>query len=122
MVAMLAAAGLMDQIGERYIRIWGDIEDDTVFKKIVSYTRSATSISRLDGQTFGLFGGRAMGMYTAVSNQDQWLKTFGINVEHFEQYDIVRYSEKVNDARVEDALQWLEKYVGDIKYDDNKLT
>ena len=122
MVAMLAAAGLMDQIGERYIRIWGDIEDDTVFKQIVSYTRSATSISRLDGQTFGLFGGRAMGMYTAVSNQDQWLKTFGINVEHFEQYDIVRYSEKVNDARVEDALQWLEKYVGDIKYDDNKLT
>jgi L-fucose isomerase len=61
-------------------------------------------------------------MYTAVANLDQWRSMFGVDVEHVEQYDIVRRSEEVDGARVERGLAWLERHVGKIRYDGKALT
>ena len=122
MVGMLAAAGTLDQLGLLNTRIWGDIEDKEVLAKVMTYIRAAAALSHLKGQTYGLFGGRPLGMYTAVSNLDQWNKIFGLDVEHIEQYDIVTESEKVNSKKVDNALAWLEKHVGHIAYIGQGLT
>jgi L-fucose isomerase len=122
MVAMLSSAGMMDQLGLTYTRIWGDIHDPAILDKVMKYVRAAGAISHLRGETYGLFGGRPLGMYTAVANPDQWQSIFGVDVEHVEQYDIVRCSETIDPRRVEAAFQWLEKYVGEIKYDGKTLT
>ncbi|MHB8627029.1 MAG: L-fucose/L-arabinose isomerase family protein [Aggregatilineales bacterium] len=122
MVAMLANAGMMDQLGIPYRRIWGDIEDKSVLNRVMSFVRGASALARLNGQTYGLFGGRPLGMYTAVANQDQWLSMFGVDVEHIEQYDIMRYAEKVDNGKVDNAFRWLEQHVGQIKYDGKALT
>lgn len=122
MVAMLAAAGMMDQLGDAYSRLWGDIEDPAVLQRVLAFIRAAGALSRLRGQTYGLFGGRPLGMLTAVANQDEWLSRFGVDVEHIEQYDIVRYADRVDEAKVEKALGWLEQHVGNIAYDGKALT
>jgi len=82
MVGMLAAAGTLDQLNRPYARIWGQIEDPSVLTKVMSFIRSAGALAFLRGQTYGLFGGRPLGMYTAVANLDEWQKLFGIDVEH----------------------------------------
>ncbi|GAP13144.1 L-fucose isomerase [Longilinea arvoryzae] len=122
MVAMLACAGTMDQLGLTYRRVWGDIQEPDTLQKVMEYIRAAGALAHLKGETYGLFGGRPLGMYTAVANQDQWRSLFGVDVEHVEQYDIVRASEKVSEARVDAGLAWLEKYVKDIRYDGKVLT
>jgi L-fucose isomerase len=122
MVAMLSAAGAMDQLGLPYTRIWGAIEDPEVMKRVLSFVRAAGALEKLKGQTYGLFGGRPLGMYTAVANLDQLNSIFGVDVEHIEQYDIKRYAEKVEAGRVEAGFKWLEKHVGEIKYDGKALT
>jgi L-fucose isomerase len=122
MVAMLSAAGAMDQLNLPYTRVWGAIEDAAVLRRVVSFVRAAGALAKLKGQTYGLFGGRPLGMYTAVANLDQWSILFGVDVEHIEQYDIMRYAERVEASRVESALTWLEEYVGEIKYDGKVLT
>jgi L-fucose isomerase len=122
MVAMLSTAGTMDQLGLRHTRVWGDIQDPAVLARVMSYVRAAGAVSKLRGETYGLFGGRPLGMYTAVANLDQWRSLFGVDVEHVEQYDIVRASETVDGARVEAALRWLEAHVGQIRYDGKALT
>ena len=122
MVGMLAAAGTMDQLGRPYTRVWGSIEDSAVLERVMQFVRAAGALSQLKGQTFGLFGGRPLGMYTAVANLDQWQTMFGLDVEHVEQEDIVRYSHNVDDDRVERGFAWLEKHVGRIKYDGDGLT
>ncbi|MCX7018229.1 MAG: L-fucose/L-arabinose isomerase family protein [Candidatus Sumerlaeota bacterium] len=122
MVAMLAAAGTMDQLGLTCARVWGDIGDPVVLDKVLSFLRAGSAVKRLKGQTYGIFGGRPLGMYTAVANLDQWQSMFGVDVEHVEQYDIVRYAGKINARKVDKALKWLEKYVGDIRYDGKALT
>lgn len=122
MVAMLAAAGMLDQLGAPYSRIWGDIEDADVLRRVLAFVRAAGALAQLKGQTYGLFGGRPLGMLTAVANQDEWLARFGLNVEHVEQHDIVRCAEQVDSAQVERALAWLEQRVGSIRYDGRALT
>lgn len=122
MVALLAAAGLMDQIGATYKRLWGDIDDPAVCHSVMAYIRAARAISQVKGQTYGLFGGRPLGMLTAVANQDEWLAKFGVDVEHIEQYDIMRYAERCEPAKVDHALAWLEQHVGRIAYDGKMLT
>ncbi len=122
MVGMLAAAGTLDQLALTHERLWGDIREPEVLAAVMRFVRTAAAVSRVKGQTFGLFGGRPMGMYTAVSALDQWMRDFGVDVEHVEQHDIVRYSEEVDSSRVDAALAWLEKNVGEIRYDGSGLT
>jgi len=123
MVGMLAAAGAMDQAGRNHSRVQGDITDDTVFTQVQKKLRAAVAVSRLKGETFGLYGGRPMGMYTAVANADQWKRDFGIDVEHIDQYEIIRRSELVEKEKVDFAFSWLEKMLGkNIHYDGKKLT
>lgn len=122
MVGMMAAAGTFDQLGLVYERIWGCIKDEDVLRRVMSFVRAACAVGRLRGNTYGNFGGRPMGMYTAVANLDQWQKMFGIDVEDIEQYDIVRYGDAVPADKVEKARQWLEKYCKKIGYNDSNLT
>ena len=122
MVGMLAASGGLDQLGRRQHRIWGKIGDKAVLAKVMSFIRAAGALAKLKGQTYGLFGGRPLGMYTAVANLDQWQKMFGLDVEHVEQQDIVEYSKKVDAKRVDRAFAWLTKHVGAIKYDGKAFT
>jgi L-fucose isomerase len=122
MVGMLASAGALDQIGVPHARLFGDIRDPEVLRKVLAFIRAASAINRLKGETFGLFGGRPMGMYTAVANLDQWMREFGIDVEHIDQWEIVRGAEKAPNDEVEHAFHWLTTKVGKVHYDGKQLT
>ena len=122
MVGMLAAAGSLDQLGVKYARLWGDVADETVKGRMVSFLKAAAAVSRLRGLTFGNFGGRPLGMYTAVANLEQWQKQFGIDVENIEQDDIIRAGDAADAAEVERGFDWLTRYVGKIAYDGSVLT
>lgn len=122
MVGMLAASGTLDQLERKHHRVWGSINDPAVSAHVLTFCRAAGALARLKGETFGLFGGRPMGMYTAVANLDQWQRMFGLDVEHIEQQDLVMRSREVDSTRVENAFEWLNKHVGQIKYDMHGLT
>ncbi len=122
MVGMLAAAGALDQDGTQTHRVWGDIKQDRVLKRVLSFVRAATTKNMLRGQRYGLFGGRSMGMYTAVPNVDLWNKLFGIDIEHIDQLEIIEKSKKISDKDAKHAREWLEKMVKKIHYDGKQLT
>ena len=122
MVGMLAAAGTLDQLERPYGRIWGSIQDKDVFDRVDRFLHAAAAISRLRGMTFGNFGGRPLGMYTAVANLDQWQKLFGVDVENIEQEDIVRAGEAASAEDVERALAWIEKNALEVRYNGTNLT
>ncbi len=122
LVGMLASAGALDQAGTWHARVQGEIEDEATYGKVRAFVRAAVAVARLCGQTFGLIGGRPMGMYTTTADPAQWLKTFGVDVEHIDQGEIVRLAAEVPDSVVEPAFRWLTEHVGHIHYDGAKLT
>ncbi|GAA2432863.1 L-fucose/L-arabinose isomerase family protein [Actinomadura vinacea] len=121
MVGMLAGGGALDQIGRVHSRVWGDVGEDGTRRRLLTQIRAATAVSRLRGSTFGRIGGRPMGMYTAVANTDQWMDTFGVDVEEIDQWEIVRRSELVDPGRAAKGREWLER-LGNVHYDGDRLT
>src|SRR3712207_7441555 len=63
-----------------------------------------------------------MGMYTAVSNTDQWMAKFGVDVEEIDQWELVRRSEEVVGGKVRAAREWLEEDAAGADYDRDQLT
>jgi len=122
MVGMLASAGALDQIGALHGRLVGDIRDGVILRKVLAFIRAGSTVARLKGETFGLFGGRPMGMYTAVANLDQWMSSFGVDVEHIDQSEIIRRAGEASEDEVEMAFAWLTNKVGKIRYDGKQLT
>ncbi|GAA3523614.1 L-fucose/L-arabinose isomerase family protein [Amycolatopsis ultiminotia] len=124
LVGMLAAGGALDQIGRSHTRLWGAPDDAELVGEVGAYARAAAAVSSLRGSTFGRFGGRPMGMNTAVANTDQWMRTFGIDVEEIDQYELVRRAESDDrNAAVEAGRgrEWLERHAS-VHYDGDRLT
>jgi len=121
LVGMLAAAGALNQLGIPFERAWGEIEDEAAYAPIRRFCRAAEVRASLRGTTYGLIGGRPMGMYTAVSNPDDWMAQFGIDIEHVDQWEIVRRGERVDAAKARAGREWLERW-GNVHYDGERLT
>ena len=122
MVGMMAAAGTLEQLNVKYKKLWGSIGEPEVLEKMTAFLKAAAAVKRLKGMTFGNFGGRPLGMYTAVANLEQWQKEFGIDVENVEQDDIIRAGDLIADDKVENAFTWLTKNIKKIEYDGEGLT
>jgi L-fucose/D-arabinose isomerase len=122
MVGMLAAGGSLDQIGRAHTRVCGRVDDPAIVAEISSTARAGQVVGRLRGARFGRIGGRPMGMYTAVSNSDQWLAKFGIDVEEIDQWELVRRAESADPAELRGAREWLERHCAAVEYDGERLT
>ncbi|MFR9729940.1 L-fucose/L-arabinose isomerase family protein [Saccharopolyspora sp. MS10] len=122
LVGMLAAGGALDQIGRAHSRAWGAPDSPELAAAIGVRATAAAAVSSLRGSTFGRFGGRPMGMNTAVANTDQWQRQFGIDVEEIDQYELVLRAEKADAAEARKAREWLEEHSAGVHYDGKKLT
>ncbi|NIH84155.1 L-fucose/L-arabinose isomerase family protein [Amycolatopsis granulosa] len=122
LVGMLAAGGALDQIGRAHTRLWGAPDDADLTERIGAHARAAAAVASLRGSTFGRFGGRPMGMNTAVANTDQWMRRFGIDVEEIDQYELVLRAEKADVGEAAKARRWLEDHAAGVHYDGSKLT
>src|SRR6201982_2327682 len=49
MVGMLAAAGALDQIGRTYGRVWGDISEPEVLRRLDDHIRAGEAVTSLRG-------------------------------------------------------------------------
>jgi L-fucose isomerase len=122
MVAMLAAGGALHHLGIEHYRASGDFTDPDALEKIVTFARCAKVVSRINGQKYGLIGGRSLGMYSATVSMQEWQRKFGIDVDHMDQSEIVRLAEEVDEAQVTKAYDWLTKHMKEIKFNGTSFT
>lgn len=100
----------------------GDVKEREVLEKIVTFACCAKVVNRLNGQKYGLLGGRSLGMYSSTVSMQDWQEKFGIDVEHIDQLEIVRRAEEVDEEQVEKAFAWLTEHVGKIQYNGTSFT
>lgn len=118
---ILASGGALSQVGIRRELLWGPMNEENL-GKLVKWARAAMTVKRLRGMTYGVFGGRALGMYTVVADPSQIKMVFGVDVEHVDQLEILRKAEKIPDEEVEKHYKWLVERVGKIEFDGKILT
>ncbi len=124
MGGLLAAAGGLRQMGVRETRIWGPYYSVATRAALEAFVRGAGACHGLRGQVYGQIGGRSIGMLTGVSSSPaEWLRTFGVDIDHADQSEILRNAEACDDRECERMVKWLEKSVRSVQYvDKSKLS
>lgn len=117
-----ASKGALDEIGVEHRIIYGDLDKEKTIEEIVKYAKAVSVIHRLRGMTYGAIGGRSMGMVTAMIDPSYWLKSFGIDVEHVDQSEILRISNSVKNKEIEEIYEWTRKEFKNITCDNQMLT
>ena len=59
-----------------------------VFARLRSQIVAVAAARRLRGLTYCLIGGRSLGIDTTVIDPAQWMKQFGIDVDHVDQFEL----------------------------------
>ena len=119
---LLGASNALEQVGITCEKVYGSLDDREVMEKLLSFCRVAHAVNGLRGRVLGLIGGRSIGMVTGEASPDLYNSLFGLDVDHFDQLEIIRRSPMVPDEKVEHAFNWLKNQVKSIEFDSQKLT
>lgn len=119
---IMASAGALDQVGVPRKLLWGDVSEEQVRREIAVSARAAHALRSLRGSTYGIFGGRSLGMYTTMADLSQWASLFGVDVEHVDQIEIIRRAEAMPEGRARQSCQWLMESAGLVEMDGRVLT
>ena len=109
-VALLATAGLLNQAGKAHERVIGDIDDPAVFKKVSDLLDAVAVADGLKRSSYGMIGGRSIGIGTTVADPIQWQKTFGVEFDHCDQYEIVWRAMQMEEERVDRHFNWVKEH------------
>jgi L-fucose/D-arabinose isomerase len=120
-LAMLAVAGGCEQIGLSARRIFGDIGTQKTKDELLTCLCALKADEMLKGSTFGCLGGRSLGIITGTADPAAWERIFAVDIEHVDQFEIVRRAEAVSDEKVELYKGWIEKNYGAICYKEGRF-
>lgn len=121
-VGLLGAGGALDQIGYPHLRIREGFDSPVLAEKLLPFIRAASAVTQLQGQVFGMFGGRSLGIDTGSIDPMQWRAQFGVDVEHIDHLEIIRRAELIGKADEQEMVNWLEEKTASVQFDDKKLT
>jgi L-fucose isomerase len=112
---IMAAHGGMAQIGLKSAKIWGNpLEEPKLQETLSAFCRASGVIERLKGSVFGLIGGRSIGMNTGAVSPQEWMRRFGVDVEHIDQLQIVDRARHADPDEVERAYSWMNEKMGQV--------
>ncbi len=109
-VALLASAGVLSQCGKPHKRIIGDIRDPEIMKQVQDVLGAVAAADGLKRSSFGMIGGRSIGIGTTVADPMQWQRTFGVEFDHCDQYEIVYRAQAMDSERVKKHLDWVKEH------------
>jgi len=106
--------GAMKEIGVYSWHVYGSLNDENTLKKIKLHLLSSCAARGLRGQVLGVGGSRSMGMVTAVCDPNEWRIKFGIEVDGWEQVEVIDRAEHISEEKAKEFLNWMKKTFGKI--------
>ena len=79
---------MLDQTGKKCIRVSGDYEDEQVQEKVNAFVQGIYVAEGIRRSSYGMIGGRSIGIGTTVADPSQWQSVFGVEFDHCDQYEI----------------------------------
>ncbi|HLV08796.1 MAG TPA: hypothetical protein VKY40_01175 [Halanaerobiales bacterium] len=115
-VTLLAIAGMLEQAGKECIRLAGDINNDKVFNKVENFVIACNLVDSISRSSFGLIGGRSIGIGSTVADPAQWQRIFKTEFDHCDQYEIVYRAKEIDLKRVQLHLNWLKEKISKLEF------
>lgn len=115
------ARGALAEVGIDAPLVHGNFDDPATLKELLEMCKLRSAATRIRHLTYGVCGGRALGMYTGVIDGNAWRTQFGIEVDAFDQAGLVTEAMRISEERVKPYIPWLKNNFGKIKVTDEVL-
>jgi L-fucose isomerase len=109
------ARGALDEMGIKNFLVYGDFNEARVINDLKKYIFGIAGATKLRGMTYGEGGSRSMGMMTARIDPSEWMIKFGIDVDGFDQVELIEKSKKYTDNEAINFLEWMSGEFGGIE-------
>jgi L-fucose isomerase len=113
--------GSLDEAGLTNCLVYGDIGDPVAQQDLWVRCLGASAATRLRGLTYGLMGSRCLGMYTAAIDPNQWRRQFGLEVESWDQLEVVERAKAMPESVAEAHVAWTKREFGRVLVSDEVL-
>ena len=113
--------GALDEVGVKNRLVHGLPDDPRTLKKLQTLCRGIACATRLRNTRFGIGGSRCMGMYTAHVDPSELMKRFGVDIDGWEQVELLRRAEQVPQEEVRRMREWLTREFGRIEAKEEVL-
>jgi L-fucose isomerase len=117
---ILGLGGAMTQLGVPHQRVWLEPGSPECRKQLEKFINVAYAKNSIYGNVMGLIGGRSMGLYPMMASGIQWLREFGVDIEHLDQIEIIRLAGEVSDSTVKRAYSWISEHIGNIEINEKR--
>ena len=121
LVGAAIARGGLDELGLHAHLVYGLFDDEETRARVRRLLDAACAAMGLRGQVLGLGGGRSMGMLTAVCDPNEVRTKFGVEIDAFEQLEVIQRAEAMDDALARPCLSWLRATFGEIVASEDVL-
>ena len=85
---LVLSAGL-NEIGINHKFVYGGVSDVSNVKRVANYCKASALKKSMELTTLRAFGGRGMGQTCGVADPSQWMRTFGIDIDTRDTYELV---------------------------------
>jgi len=118
LIGAAVTKGGLDEVGLAAPLVYGDFDDAPTLAEVKTLCTGAAAAARLRNTRYGLGGTRSLEMLTASIDPNAWLTQFGVDVDGFDEIDIVERTHAVDPAKVELYRAWLAREFGGVQVSD----
>jgi L-fucose/D-arabinose isomerase len=115
------ARGALAEVGIDAPLVHGNVDEPETSRRLVQLCKVRSAAARMRHLTYGVCGGRSLGMYTGAIDPNAWRTQFGIEVDAFDQAGLVTEAQRIPAERVKPYLPWIKSSFGKIRVSDEVL-
>ena len=107
-VGGLVLSAALNEVGIAHKFVYGGTDDITNVKRVANYCKASALKKSMEMTTLRAFGGRGMGQTCGVADPSQWMKTFGIDIDTRDTYELVETAKAIPQAEVDAVCDWID--------------
>lgn len=108
-VGGLVLSAALNEVGIKHKFVYGGTSDGTSAKRVANYCKASALKKSMELTTLRSFGGRGMGQTCGVADPSQWMRTFGIDIDSRDTYELVETAKNIADEKVNEVCDWIDK-------------
>lgn len=108
-VGGLVLSAALNEVGIKHKFVYGGVKEPTNVKRVANYCKASALKKSMELTTLRAFGGRGMGQTCGVADPSQWMKTFGIDIDTRDTYELIETAKNIPQTEVDKVCDRIDK-------------
>lgn len=106
-VGGLVLSAALNEVGINHKFVYGGVSDSANVQHVANYCMASALKRSMEMSTLRAFGGRGMGQTCGVADPSQWMKTFGIDIDSRDTYELTETAKNIPQSEIDSVCDWI---------------